>query len=450
MKIISTLWKNGVAVTVEEEKTFQPDESEAEESIVNLYPQVHFQKIIGFGGAFTESTGYVLSRMPKEKVKEIIDGYFGPNGLRYSIGRTPIDSCDFALGNYSAVPEETNIETAVFDLSRDETYILPVVAAAREAAGKDIPLFMAPWSPPSYMKTNGQKNGGGKLRPECRIQWAEYLSRYIEEYQKRGFSVCSISVQNEPKAIQKWDSCVYTAQEESEFAWEYLAPSLQRHGLNVPIMICDHNKERLFERIETILSDKHSSEAVGVVGFHWYSGDHFEAVELVHKQYPDKTLIFSEGCVEYSKFGADFQLKNAQMYAHDMIGNLNAGMNAFIDWNLVLDSKGGPNHVGNLCDAPVMCDLENKNFERKLSYQYIGHFSKYIDCGAERIGMTRFTDRLEISAFQNPDGSLAVVVLNRGEEEIQFLLRLNGRVCPVLSKAESISTIIMEQKYEMV
>ena len=221
MKIITTLWENGAAVTTEEEKSFQTKESGTEESIVNLYPQVHFQKIIGFGGAFTESTGYVLSKMPKEKAKEIIDGYFGPHGLRYSIGRTHIDSCDFSLGNYSAVPEETDIETAVFDLSRDETYILPVVASAREAAGKDIPLLMAPWSPPSYMKTNGQKNGGGKLRPECRAQWAEYLSRYIEEYQKRGFPVFSVSVQNEPKATQKWDSCVYTVQEESEFACDY-------------------------------------------------------------------------------------------------------------------------------------------------------------------------------------------------------------------------------------
>ena len=218
MKIITTLWKHGIAVTAEEEKTFQSDENGVEESIINLYPQVHFQKIIGFGGAFTESAGYVLSKMPEEKAKEIIKGYFGPNGLRYSIGRTHIDSCDFSLDNYSAVPEETNIETAVFDLSRDEAYIMPVVAAAREAAGKDIPLLMAPWSPPSYMKTNGQKNGGGKLRPEYRAQWAEYLCRYIEEYQQRGFPVFSVSVQNEPKATQKWDSCVYTAQEESNFA----------------------------------------------------------------------------------------------------------------------------------------------------------------------------------------------------------------------------------------
>jgi len=446
MKIITTLWKHGIAVTAEEEKTFQSDENGVEESIINLYPQVHFQKIIGFGGAFTESAGYVLSKMPEEKAKEIIKGYFGPNGLRYSIGRTHIDSCDFSLDNYSAVPEETNIETAVFDLSRDEAYIMPVVAAAREAAGKDIPLLMAPWSPPSYMKTNGQKNGGGKLRPEYRAQWAEYLCRYIEEYQQRGFPVFSVSVQNEPKATQKWDSCVYTAQEESNFAWEYLAPALRRHGLTVPIMIWDHNKERLLDRTEEILSDKRSSEVDSVIGFHWYSGDHFEAVELVHKQYPDKLLVFSEGCVEYSKFGADSQLKNAQMYAHDIIGNLNAGMNAFVDWNLVLNSKGGPNHTGNLCDAPVMCNLEDGTYEINLSYEYIGHFSRYIDCGAKRIGMTRFSDRLEVTAFQNPSGSLVAVVLNRGDEGIRFHLRLNDRICPIVSKANSISTIVMEQE----
>lgn len=448
MKIISTLWENGKSVTLEERIAFRPDCSGEEDSIINLYPQVHFQKVIGFGGAFTESTGYVLSKMPKEKVKEIINGYFGQSGLRYSIGRTHIDSCDFSLGNYSAVNQECDIKTAHFDFSRDEAYIMPVIKAAQDAAGKQILLLLAPWSPPAYMKTNGQKNGGGKLRPEYYAQWAEYISRYIAKYQKQGFAIFSVSVQNEPKATQKWDSCVYTAQEEGKFACEYLAPALQRHGINVPIMIWDHNKERLFDRTEEILSDERTQKVVGAVGFHWYGGDHFEAIELVHKKYPDITLVFTEGCIEYSKFGKASQLKNAQMYAHDIIGDFNAGMNAFVDWNLVLDSMGGPNHAGNLCEAPVMCDLEHGTYENNLSYTYIGHFSKYIDCGAERIGVTRFTDRLEIAAFQNPGGNIVAVVLNRGEKEIFCQLRLRDKLCPVVSRPGSISTIEIEQQEE--
>ena len=96
--------------------------------------------------------------------------------------------------------------------------------------------------------------------------------------------------------------------------------------------------------------------------FHWYSGDHFDAVRLVREQYPDKRLIFTEGCIEYSFRDKD-QLKNAQIYAHDMIGNFNAGMNLFFDWNIVLDEKGGPNHVSNLCDAPIMCNPNTKEVD---------------------------------------------------------------------------------------
>jgi glucosylceramidase len=270
---------------------------------------------------------------------------------------------------------------------------------------------------------------------------------YCKEYIARGIRVFGLSVQNEPNAAQTWDSCLYSPQEEKTFVRDFLGPELASQGLtDVALTLWDHNKERLFDRADFICSDKKADEAVGAVGFHWYSGDHFEAIELVHRKYPEKLLIFTEGCIEYSKFSADSQLKNAQMYAHEIIGSLQAGMHAFIDWNLYLNKDGGPNHVNNLCDAPIMADADTGSLKYNLSYDYIGHFSRNIHPQAWRIGMTRYTDALEVTAFKNMDGSIASVILNRTDRSFDCFIRLRENICPLHIDPQSISSLIIDKE----
>ena len=203
----------------------------------------------------------------------------------------------------------------------------------------------------------------------------------------------------------------------------------------------DHNKERLFDCASTCITTSTNAMIDGFA-FHWYSGDHFDAVRLVREQYPDKRLIFTEGCIEYSLRDKD-QLKNAQIYAHDMIGDFNAGMNLFFDWNIVLDEKGGPNHVSNLCDAPIMCNTNTKEVEYKLSYYYIEQFSHYVLPGAKRIAATCYTDKLETVSFVNPDGTLAVVLLNRTEQCMPVTLRVKGSLVACEIEANSMTTIVL-------
>ncbi|MCX7709506.1 MAG: glucosylceramidase [Clostridia bacterium] len=442
LKAISTTYIKENTQTIVKEYDFIKDEKEIEMELINVYPEVEYQKFSGFGGAFTEASAYTLSRMSDAVYSQVIDEYFGEDGLNYSYCRTHIDSCDFSLGNYSAVDDAHDIELKTFSLERDEKYIIPMIKKAQQTSKNKLNLVLSPWSPPAFMKTNGQKNEGGKLKPEYRNMWARYISKYIQEYRKKGFDIVAVSVQNEPKAVQKWDSCIYTAAEEGEFVSEYLAPQLKADGLgDIDIIIWDHNKERVYERTRDTLSVGNCKDVVSGIGFHWYSGDHFEALEIVRKMYPDKQLIFTEGCVEYSRFNATNQLKNAQMYAHDIIGNLNAGTNAFIDWNMVLDEKGGPNHVGNFCDAPIMCDTQKDEYEKKLSYTYIGHFSKYILPGAVRVGHSKYTDKLEVTVFRNPNGSFSTVVLNRTNEAVAYTLRIKDMVCSAQAEPASITTL---------
>ncbi len=165
----------------------------------------------------------------------------------------------------------------------------------------------------------------------------------------------------------------------------------------------------------------------------------------MREKYPDKELIFTEGCVEYSRFADSSEVAKAEMYAHDILGNLLAGTNGYLDWNLLLDELGGPNHVKNYCAAPMMCDTTKGTVEKRLSYYYIGHFSRYIRRGAVRLATTRFTDKIEAVAFENPDGSRVTVLMNRTGEDIWLSLREGEEGISFVVKAHSIMTVLHEK-----
>ena len=191
---------------------------------------------------------------------------------------------------------------------------------------------------------------------------------------------------------------MYTAEEERDFVKNYLGPKMEKIG--VKILFWDHNKERIISRAKVMLEDKEAEKYIDGVAFHWYSGDHFEQLEMFHKLYPDKKIVFSEGCYEYS-LGEEDTVKIGEKYAHDMIGNFNHGCNMFIDWNLLLNEKGGPNHVGNYCDAPMMADTQSDTLYIHDSYYYIGHFSKYVKKGARRVGSSKWTPEIDTVSFRN-------------------------------------------------
>lgn len=409
---------------------------------VCLYPDLTGQTFAGFGGAFTESAGYNWLKLDAARRAEFAECYYGKSGLGYTLGRTHMGSCDFALGNYAAWDETMQ----GFAMTRDEQYIFPLLNAAAEAAGEQPALLLSPWSPPAFMKTNGDMNHGGKLRPECRADWARCLAAYVTRYRKAGYNVQQISVQNEPEAVQTWDSCIYTAREEGDFAADYLRPALDAAGLqDVEILVWDHNKEALLRRAKGAMATPAQRAAIGGVAFHWYTGDHFDAVRLAQKLYPDKKFYFTEGCVEYSRFDDATAVKKAEMYAHDILGNLNAGIHGSLDWNLLLDEQGGPNHVGNYCEAPVMLD-GNGGFAKKGSYWYIGQFSRYIRPGAVRIETSRWCSELEVTAFRNMDGTTAVVLLNRTDAPLPACLMQNGEqaLTQLTVAPHSVVTVVVE------
>jgi glucosylceramidase len=424
---------------LEEMKMDFQDRPKAEMKLIKVYPEEKRQKISGFGGAITEAAAYTYSQMSDEKKEELLDLYFGPKGNQYNFCRLHIQSCDFSLGNRAYV-KEGDKDLATFSIEEDYKYQIPYIKEAIRR-NSELHFLASPWSPPAFMKTNGEMNHGGKLKEEYYDAWADIMVRYVLEYEKEGIHITHLTVQNEPAAVQSWDSCIYSGEEEKIFACNHLRKKLDAAGLNnVNINIWDHNKDIILERTNESLSDKEALDAINGIAFHWYSGDHFEALQCVREKYPDKELLFTEGCVEYSRFATAKQSDNAEMYAHDMIGNFKAGMNGFIDWNIILDEKGGPNHVGNYCDAPIMCNTKEDSIDVKLSYYYIGHFSRFIKPGAQRILVSGYTDKLETVGFCNPDGEIILVVMNKTNDKQEFEINENGKSCRIEIDGHSILT----------
>ncbi len=423
----------------------QPEEANA---TVMLDASKTFQVIEGFGGAFTDAAAETYAKLPAEARKAVLTAYFDPKeGIGYTLCRTQINSCDFSSGSYAydEVAGDTKLEH--FSISHDLHFRIPLIKEALGVAGGNLRLFASPWSPPAWMKTNNDMLHGGKLRPECRQAWADYFVRFIQAYGEAGVQIWGVTVQNEPMAVQTWESCVYTAEEERDFVADYLGPTLERAGVaKVNIIIWDHNRGIMVQRAATVLEDPKASRYVWGTGFHWYVGDHFDNVRLVHDAFPDKKLLFTEGTPANFSRGRLEEWKWGEVYARSMIHDLNNWANGWVDWNLLVDERGGPNHVGNFCVAPITGDTRTGKLTFMNSYHYIGHFSRFIRPGAKRILCSSNSDDLLATAFVNPDGSVATVVMNELERPTNLSLWIDGAAARTAIPAHSIMTLVVTDK----
>jgi glucosylceramidase len=409
-----------------------------------------FQQFIGIGGAITDASAETFAKLPAAKQKEFVDAYYdAQKGIGYTIARTNINSCDFSSDYYTYV-KDNDIELKTFSIQHDEKYKIPLIKKAMAATGDRLTLYVSPWSPPAWMKDNNSVLKGGKLKPAMRQAWANYYVKFINAYEKMGMPVWGLSVQNEPMAVQRWESCVFTAEEERDFIKEYLGPTLAREGLsNKKLIAWDHNRDLMVQRAGTLFSDPAAAKYIWGMGFHWYEtwtggNMQFTNLQKVHEMYPDVNLIFTEGCqekFEWKRLG-DWAL--GEKYAHSMINDFNAGTVAWTDWNILLDEKGGPNHASNFCFAPVHADTKTGQLVYTNAYYYIGHFSKFIKPGAKRIISSSNRDSLQTTAFINPDNSIAVVVMNNSDKEIPFRVFVKGMSAPVICQPHSIHTIVIK------
>lgn len=424
------------------------DIDEAETQVVNLYPELTYEVFEGFGGAVTEAAGYVYSLMNEEQKRQVVETYFSREEMNYRLVRIHMDSCDFCLDTYEAMSDPSDTELKSFTFERTEKYIIPMLEDIKKVAGEGLKLMLTPWSPPAFMKTNGNRKEGGRLRPEYRQMWAEYICRYIREFKNRGYTVQRISLQNEPKAVQSWDSCLFNAEEEKEFLRDFMYPAMRSHGYeDIEVFIWDHNKERIYERVRDVVDDSTRHMVTGAA-FHWYSGDHFEAMELVRRHYPDVKMIMSESCLEYRMFGEKNIENITNKLCHEIIGDLNHGMCAFYDWNLLLDEQGGPNHVKNYCHAPFLYNTKTGELMPQKTQKQYYHFTHNILPGSVRIAVTKYTEQIDVTAYRTPENKIVVILLNKSDRVLPVNLRIGGKAAEVLLLEKTLASCVMEEQSE--
>ena len=411
-------------------------------------PARTFQTHLGIGGALTDAAAETFAKLPKDKQQEILTAYFDPvKGLGYTLARTNIHSCDFSSASYTYVTEGDK-DLHSFKIDHDKQFRIPFIKQALATAGGRINIFASPWSPPAFMKSNNDMLHGGKLKSEFYQSWANYFTRFIKAYEREGVPIWGITIQNEPMATQRWESCIYSAEEERDFLKNFLGPTMKRERLSEKkIIVWDHNRDLVYQRASTILADPQAARFVWGIGYHWYEpwsgGDPmFDNVRLVHETFPDKPLIFTEGCADSFEAQRLQDWKLGEQYGRSMIHDFNNSTVGWTDWNILLDETGGPNHVNNFCFAPVHADTKTSQLIYTNAFYYIGHFSKFIRPGAKRIASSPSRSQLLSTAFINPDGKVSVVVMNKGDQKIPYFLWVDGNAAEITSLPHSIQTLV--------
>jgi glucosylceramidase len=423
----------------------QPNERQI---CVFVNPNKTFQSFLGIGGAITDASAEVFAKLSDEKQQELLKAYYDTKkGIGYTLIRTTIHSSDFSSGSYTYIDEgDTALKT--FSIEHDRKYRIPLIKKAIAASGGKITTYATPWSPPAFMKSNKNMLKGGTLLPEFFQPWATYYTKFVKAYEKEGIPIWAISTENEPMAVQTWESCVYTAEAERDFVKNYLGPTMKKEGLgNKKIIAWDHNRDLMVQRANVVFSDPEASKYIWGMGFHWYEtwaggNPMFENVARVHEAYPDKNLLFTEGCVE--KFDAkNYQLwANGERYGTSMIHDFNNGTVGWTDWNILLDENGGPNHVGNFCFAPVHADTKTGELIYTPSYYYIGHFSKFIRPEAKRVSTAVSRSSLLSTSFLNKDGKVVTVVMNQSDTAVTYNLCVGTQAAEVTILPNAIQTLI--------
>jgi glucosylceramidase len=470
-------WKTDVYETSAAGKklTEVSDFTKAEKSqIITINPEKKYQTITGIGGSFTESSAYLLNQLSKENRAKILQAYFGDEGARYSLTRTHMNSCDFSLSNYSYTPTKDK-ELKDFSIEEDKNDIIPMIKEAMEISSDGFKIISSPWTAPPWMKDNNEYVGG-KLLPEYYDSWALFFSKYIEAYKKEGIDIWGITVENEPLGNgNNWESMHFSAEEMTDFVSKYLGPSMEKNGHgDINILGYDQNRDHLKEWVDIMYKDEESSKYMDGTAIHWYASTYHvfpDVLQYAHNKAPDKFLIETEGCVdaevphwqddawywsrEATDWGWDWAPEEDKplhpkyvpvyRYARDIIGCFNNWVDGWVDWNMVLDRQGGPNWFKNWCLAPVIVDPESDEVYFTPMYYTLAHFSKYIRPGAKRIDSSADNKEVQVTSVQNPDGSIAVVLLNENKHPVSIKLSMGAYNKELTIDAQAVQTIVIQE-----
>ena len=395
--------------------------------VITVDDATQYQQMDGFGGSLTDSTAWLIwNKLNPSQRTTLMQQLFSPSaGIGISFLRQPMGASDFsASGNYSyddMPARQTDPNLTNFSVTHDAAYIIPLVKQAL-SINPSIKVVALPWSPPAWMKSTGTMNGGN-MNTAYFPSLARYFVDFVQAYQHQGVPIYALSVQNEPLySTTGYPSEHLAASDESAFIAKNLGPALSTAGLaNVKIFGYEHN----WDNTGYAESELASSAAQYLAGtsFHCYAGDP-SAQSTVETSFPAKDIWFTEcSGVTSSTFAGDL-VWNAE---HLLIGSTRNWARSVCLWNLALDQNSGPkNGTCSNCRGVVTIDnrVSPATVTLNVEYYILGHLGKFVLPGAHRIDSNTFgAGSIEDVAFQNPDGSIVLLVLNSASKAGTFTAR---------------------------
>jgi glucosylceramidase len=445
------------------------------------------QTWLGVGGSLTQASASVLATLTAPRRRQVLAALFGPDGARYALSRTHVASCDFSTSSYTYAAED-DPSLAGFSIQVDrENGHLDLIRDALATPGAAFRLIASPWSAPPWMKDNGRlfdpvKRRGGRLLVEHYPTFARYLARYVESYAAEGVPIWALTPVNEPHGNQgTWESMEMTPEEQRQLL-PILGQELHRRSLNTKILIYDQNRKSALEFVRGVLSDPEAARFTYGTAVHWYDSTFrvFEdQLDELQRSFPDKVIVHTEGCIdaifrpgedrgpaartpwwrddawywraEANDWGWDWApnpeidhptYAPAFRYARDLVGGMAHHLSGWVDWNIALDRRGGPNHVGNYCLAPVLVDGESDTVYFTPLYHLMRQVSRHSPPGATVLATEiRGSPGLWAAALRTAGGSTVVHLFNETTADLSCCISLPGRTVDLWCGSAALLTV---------
>jgi glucosylceramidase len=417
---------------------------------------------------------------------------------------------DVELEHFSIDEHKNGFDPATYPGIKDPNFdLLDMIKQAQKIKSSqtddELRIIASAWTAPAWMKNiddwyipgcdeNDWQGGGGSLKPEHYSTYADYLVKFLSACREEGIDLWGLTPVNEPCGNNgQWESMHFTPETQRDFIKNYLGPRLQASDCSdTRLLVFDQNRDHMEEWADTIFSDQQAADFSYGLAVHWYSSTvaaYEDIFQKIHAKYPRHRIIHTEGCIDdlgkdapdgvadpvrfkesgwfdnddfwWNQNATDWAYTASwpdvdpddhpiytpvHRYARDIIVGLNNWLNGWIDWNIVLDSNGGPNHVGNFCGAPIMIDTESGRVHYTPVFHVLSQLSRTIRPGDRALGCE--IDKSEIGeddlhacATLNGENILSVQLLNTSKGVIDYSLQIGGRVARVKSPANSVQTI---------
>ncbi|XP_042223421.1 lysosomal acid glucosylceramidase-like isoform X2 [Homarus americanus] len=423
-------WQLSTGIFLEHGNVIQPSLE------VEVDSSVEYQKIIGFGGAFTDASGVNILSLPKTMQDMILKAYYSVDGLEYNLGRVPIGGTDFSTHPYTyddLKDGDIDMDLSHFSLAdEDLKYKIPLIHRALNLSSTPLKLFGSAWGAPAWMKDNNNISGKGKLLLKMYSTWADYHVRFIKSYGEHNITFWGLTTQNEPTdglgGLVNFNAVGWTSEDQAKWIGQHFGPALHNNSLgHLTVMILDDNRFLLPKWVDDIMIDGDAAPYVSGVAIHWYSDwlTPTLTLDLTHERHPELFLLYTEACTgqwpwEPLKVVLGSWTR-AEDYAVDIIENLEHWVSGWTDWNLALDVKGGPNWIKNFVDSPIIINAPKGEFYKQPMYYALAHFTKFLPEGSRRVALQSTytggtTSSLSHTAFVRPDNTTVLVFLNKGHD----------------------------------